>query len=154
MAYQPSAQRISIHNPVDMVISAAINFNGEVPDGDISVDSTTGRITWAAGTNQGLFDPLMMGHNGHVRVLRMQLFMAGQSTWTVSVLDPTATPGTYNTGTLASGTTETFIEKEYLTILSPGQRLKLVTTGAGTTLVKVLLTLADSRAVGIGSRGV
>lgn len=153
MAYTPGSPKISIHNPVDLVQAAAVNFNAELPDGDLSVDSTTGRISWAAGTNQGMISPLLMGHNGHVRVTRIQLFMAGQSTWSISVDDPTSVANTYSNGVLASGTTEAFIEKEFLTVLSPGQRMKLVTTGAGTTAIKMLVTLADSRTLVLGSRG-
>lgn len=153
MAYTPQLQKISISSPVDMVQSAAINFNGFIPDGYLTADSNLGRLTWAPGTNQGMIDPLLMGHFGHVRVVRVQLFMAGQATWTLSVDDPTSVAGTYSTGTLVTGTNETFVEKEYLTILSPGQRMKLVTTGGSTTAVKMLVTLAGALSPAIGARG-
>lgn len=151
MAFTPGSPKISIYHPTDFVMSATTNFNGAVPDGDISIDSTTGRISWAAGTNQGLVDPLLFGHNGHVRVVKLQLWMAGQATWTVTAEDP-INATTYSSGLLVSGTTETYAEKEFLTILSPGQRIKVVTTG-GATSVRMLMTLADARSVAVGARG-
>jgi hypothetical protein len=134
-------------------MSAGVNFNASLPDGDLSTNLNTGRITFAPGTNQGLFDPLLMGHRGHVRVVRLQLFMTGQTTWSLSVDDPTSVAGVYSNGVIVAGTTETFVEKEYLTIISPGQRIKLVTVGAGTTAIKMVLTLASALSPASGARG-
>ena len=133
--------QLSIQSPADLVhkisgSAGTANFNGGSPDGDLSTGP--GRFEWATGTNQGLVAPSLLGINDPMRVLRLQLSMAGHTTWKVELADNGSLV------TLASGTTEVLYNIEGLTTLMPGQMLKVTTTGAGTTSVKMICTLASA----------
>lgn len=130
-----AVSRVSIGALTDLVHSKNGNLDGGAPDGAMSVVSP-GRIEWAAGDHQGLIDPSSLGINTPLRVARLTLFMAGQSTWTVELVDGT------NSGTVLSGTTETFVSDEAVTLLTAGQKLRVTTTGA-TTSVKMVCTVVD-----------
>lgn len=120
---------------VDLVQTKSGNFNGEYPGGALSTQPH--RIVWAEGDNQGLIDPLRFGVTQPVRVLRLSLFMAGQSTWKIELLDEN------DVGLLANGTNETFFSDEAISFLTGNQKLKVTTTGAGTTRVKLVCTVVD-----------
>src|SRR3990167_9759423 len=128
--------KLSVQNPTDLIQSATVNFNGLAPDGVLS--SSSGGYTWAAGVNQGLIAPLELGITESMRVLRLQLFMVGHDTWRIELLDGTSV------AVLRSGTTETSFTAEGVTFLSNGQKLRVITTGAGTSSVKMVCTLVSS----------
>lgn len=135
----PALEQIVIPITADLVHqktggAGTANFTGVAPDG---VRSTTpSGFAWAAGVNQGLVDPEGLGLYGSYRAQRIQLVMAGQSTWAVTLEDGTGSVA------IANGTTETSKYIENVCVISPGQKLKVVTTGGGTTLVKMTATLS------------
>lgn len=133
------ASHISIQTAADFIQSLSgaagtANFNGEYPEGELTT-SPRG-YTWASSTDQGLIDLNQLGLTETMKMLRIQLFMAGQSSWTLSLLDGA------DTLTIASGTNETSYNNNNLGYITPGQQLKLVTTGASTTSIKMVVTLA------------
>jgi hypothetical protein len=134
----PEIAKLSLWSIVDIVHSRSglgNNFNGEAPSGAISVDNN--RFVWAESADQGLVDPVGLGLRSSFKILRVILFMAGQSTWKIELIDGT------NAHTLASGTTEASVQQLNLGYLINGQKLKVTTTGAGTTSVKMVCTLVD-----------
>jgi hypothetical protein len=137
----------SLSHMTDLVMSATTNFDGMVPDGATS-GASPGRIIFGAGTSQGLIDPAALGVNTPLRILRVQLFMAGQSTWTIALVDGS------DIATLETGTTEAFVNKETCGYLNGGQKLKITTTGGGTSAVKAVVTVADPYMFSPGPRGV
>lgn len=137
-----AVSRISLSNVTDLVHSKSgaagtANFDGGAPDGAISTVSP-GRIVWASGDHQGLIDPAGLGITQPLRILRLSLFMAGQATWRIDILDGS------DMGKVAEGTTETFFSDEALTFLTNSQKLKVTTTGGATTSVKMVCTVVDS----------
>ncbi len=131
--------QINVGTLTDIVHAAGVNFNGLPPDGAIS--TTPGRIIWAAGVNQGLVSPAIMGISTMLRVVRFQILMTGQDTWSLALVDGA------DVAVLASGTTEDTYSGEGLATLSSGQALKLTTVGASTTRVKMVCTVIDAAAI-------
>ncbi len=130
----------------DLVHSAAVNFDGSQPEGAVS--TTPGRIVWAAGVHQGLISPAQLGITTPLRVVRLQLFMAGQDSWVLALLDGA------NSVVLAQGLTDTSFIDEGTALLNGGQQLQLTTLGAGTSAVKMVCTVIDAYAYSPAPRGI
>jgi len=146
-----AVSRLSLSVFTDLVHSktgaaGTANFTGGAPDGVITTGPS--KFIWAEGADQGLIDPQGLGVNHPVRVLRVTLFMTGQSTWKLDFIDGSSV------GTLVSGTTETFWSDEAMSFLTPGQKLRLTTTGAGTTAVKMICTVVDPYQFSPAGKGV
>lgn len=141
-----SIRQFSVQTFTDFVQSSTGNFNGAFPEGATTV--TPGRITFAAGTNQGLISLDEMGITYPVRVLRVILLMAGQTTWTLNFIDGSTSVN------IASGTTEAAYLDEAVAFLTPGQKIQLITTGAGTTSVKMIVSLVDVNQYSSSPKGV
>jgi len=139
------ANKFSLYNITDLVHTFTGNSPGTAPDGAVSTSSA--RIQWNNVSGGGLIDLADLGNEGPMRVVRVVLFMAGQATWSLNLLDGT------NSLVLASGTTQTSYTAEALAYLIGGQKLQLVTTG-GTTAVKMVVTVADARSQMPAPRGV
>lgn len=139
------AQRLSIYEPTDLVHSRSggagtANFDGFEPE--TAVFTAPSRIEWTTNsTSAGLIDPVALGCPASYRILRVVLLMAGQSTFNVDLLDGTSVIN------LVTGTTATTSISEGLGFLMDGQKLRVTTTGAGTTSVKMIVTLAHVSAV-------
>jgi len=140
------ATQFNVGAITDLVHQAAINFNGNQPEG--AVTTVPNRIIWAAGTHQGLISPAQLGITSPIRVMRTQLFMAGQTTWSLNLVDGT------NTIVLASGTTEAKYDAEGTAFLMGGQALQLITTGGGTSGIKMVCTVVDAYTHVPSTRGV
>lgn len=141
----PSGQNINLSiGPVAQIVQSThgaagtANFTGGFPSGALSTSG--GQFVFATSTEQGLIDPLALGINNPLRVARVELSMAGTTTWTVNLIDIN---NQSTTTKLASGTAETAYVLEGVDFLFPGQKLQLVTTGAGTTDVKMVVTLSN-----------
>lgn len=135
-------QRLSIYELTDLVQSrtgAGNNFNGLEPE--TAITTSPARIEWAASTNAGLIDPAALGLSGAYRIVRLHLIMAGQDTYSINLIDGSSTI------VLASGTTATNHNAEGLGFLLDGQKLQVVTTGAATSSVKMIVGLAHASAV-------
>lgn len=129
--------QFSIAELTDLVHTATGNFTGQLPSG---VPSTSqNRISWAAGIHQGLIDPINLGVTQPLRVVRITLTMAGQSTWTLDTVDGVTVTN------IASGTTETTYSVDEWLYLTSIQKLRLVTTGGGTTSVRMVVTVAGAQ---------
>lgn len=132
-------------NPLAQIVMSATggagtaNFTGGFPSGALTTNG--GVFVFAPSAEQGLLDPQALGINNPLRVIRIELVMAGQSTWTLNLIDTNT--ATASTAALASGTTDTVKVIEGVDFLFPGQKLQLVTTGASTTSVKMTTTLSN-----------
>lgn len=121
---------------IKQVITAGSQFTGAAP-GTVSTDAD-GVRTYLTSTAGGLFDLLTeMGASGlPIEIVNFQVFFGGQSSWTMSIVDPLGDVE------VLSGTTETSLfykpDNEQL-ILLPGQTLKFVTTGASTAMYAAAL---------------
>lgn len=133
------ATNLSIYAPVDLVQQATVNFNGLLPSGALSTDH--GRFIWAADANQGLYEPYGLGINTELSVIRIQLIMAGQSTWSVELLNGNGTATAYTPYTLSAGTTDSIVTIDTPCSLGYGQSLRITTLGAGTTNVTSIVTV-------------
>lgn len=134
--YTNANTQLSVSPFADIVQSAAINFDGALPEGALTTKN--GQYIFATGTHQGMVDPAAMGITTPIRVDRLILVMAGQATWSIDVnLDSTHT---YN---VTSGTTETSHALEGVAFLLPGQQLKVTTTGGATSSVYMVCSVSD-----------
>lgn len=132
-----NVSKINIYSTTDLVMSAVANFNGAEPE--TSITTTANHIEWAESTNAGLISLASLGLiGGMYKILRIALVMTGQSTYSVDIIDG----GT--TIPVASGTTAATYTGLDLGYLSGTQQLKITTTGAGTTFVKAIVTLANA----------
>lgn len=103
-----------------------------------AMTTSTQGFTWAANADSGLIVPNELGIGVPLKIVRIVLSMAGQSTFSVDIVDGTSTIN------LITGTTATSHHAMDLGMIMPGQALKISTTGAGTTSVKAIVTLADA----------
>jgi len=111
------------------------NFDGLLPSGALT--TSNGQFVFAADVHQGLIDPKAMGINGPLRIDRLQLVVAGTSTWTINLV---LAPGQVNQ--VSTGTTANFTQ-EGVGYLMPGQQLQVLTTGAATTSVYMVATVSN-----------
>jgi len=123
--------QFSVQTFCDFVQSNATNFDGFLPDGAISTSGN--QIIFAAGSHGGLIDPTVMGIGTPLRVLRVLLSLAGQSAWSINLIDGP------DTIVLASGSTETSYSAEKLGYITQGQQLQITSTGAGSVMATVTL---------------
>lgn len=136
-----ATQEIVIAEAADFVHARsgapAQNFDGVAP-AETPVQSDRG-FTWTNPVHAGLIDPEALGIKGGVRVWRIALFMANQDDWKIELVDGASSH------TVADGTIEPGYNAEGLATLTAGQKLKVTTTGAGTTAVKMVCTLSRLR---------
>jgi hypothetical protein len=132
--FVPGQNKVSFPVLTDVVHQNTGNFSGIMPTTDLT--TSPHRLEWATGDG-GLIDLAQLGVQSAVRVVDVVLMMAGQSTWALTLVDGT------KSASLASGTTETTYANQGLAFLTPSQKLKLVTTGGGTTSIKMVVRLLD-----------
>jgi len=102
------------------------NFDGTAPVDATPTASGDVEKRYAAGTTGGLFD---FQQTGPVELCLIDLKLAGQDTWTLSIVDDQSVATV-----LWSGTIETSFKAldSDSVVLLKGDRVKLVTTGAST----------------------
>ena len=127
--------QLSIQSATDFIHQATGNFDGAHPSGAMSTSQRG--FSWASDTSQGLIDPLRLGIVDPLRVVGVKLYMSGQSTWEVRLIDGS------DVAVMASGTTEPHYSGTDIATLAHGQKLQVVTTGAGTASIKLVCTLAN-----------
>lgn len=119
------------------------NFDGGIPTGPAAgADSS---FTWVDNVSNGLIDPLYLGVEDTLRVWSVSLTMAGQSTWSLNKISGLTSVS------IVSGTDESTFVLGQQVILGRGEKLSLVTTGTGTTFVKMSVSVAKIDFVGLGT---
>ena len=111
------------------------NFDGGIPRGP--VDGADSSLTWLDSESSGLIDPVYLGIDSALRVWSVSITMSGQSTWSLNKISGMTSV------VIASGTTEPAYALGSQLVLYKGEKLSLVTTGAGTKSVKFVVAVAD-----------
>lgn len=135
------SREIWLGDPTDFVQESFVgNFNGNDPGVDPVWDTTRGFFWPINQTNLGLVDPRLVYQDlgklaqTPVFIRRLQLNLTGQATWRFELVDGV------NIAVLKFGTTETSFYSEDVGTLTPGQKVRLLTTG-GTSHVRMVVTL-------------
>ena len=132
---------------ISQKIESGNDFNGQAPEAAgalLTPDTSPGRIEYPEGDKGGKFE-FSGVQNQVLKVVQVALRLGGQATWTLSI----AEDGKSDVVVL-QGTTESQYYKAMFSdpiVISPGQYLKLETSGASTAME------AQIWVVGAGSEG-
>jgi len=115
---------------ITQVMDVGDNFDGVLPTTDpVTTDGVKVYPKDTVNSHGGLFE-FTGSEKRAVEVMGFQFKGAGQSTWTLNIVDPVAGDMAWLTGT--SSVVYVLLAANRVTLL-PGQKLKLVTTGTPTT---------------------
>lgn len=122
-----------LNTPVVFIQSqsgAGKNFDGVAPAEAFVFAG--GQFVWPNNTvHAGLFDFDALGVKSAIRIKSVYFRVSGQTTWSMVIVNPNST-----TIPLLSGTTAAVDAVSVLdALLQPGQKLRIITTGAGTSVV-------------------
>lgn len=140
-------------------LKASNDFDGGAPaDGATPLVPTIQNDTWnyGDGTHGGLFDPyadpLTFQKRDSLIIAGVELKLGGQSTWSLSLVDPFGTETVIVKGTNETSVVYGIHSLGEIVILW-SSKLKLVTTGASAAMVATVKFGPNDRCLGIAQAG-
>ena len=126
---------------IKQVITATNDFDGTLPGTTPAYVAATRLETFPTDTAGGLFD---FGQIETIVVVGVEFKLGGQVSWSLSKVHSDASEVVWLTNALPLETSVVVLGSDEQLRLLPGQKLKLVTTGASATLEATVMVRAES----------